>query len=158
MAKRIIKRKSTPGKTLHKLDTKTRSEISGTFHLKGRRMSMTGEEAEVNEKKQRYIKEGGRVVNFGGEVAVLGNFGRNEKQELLQLVENLGQAKAKKDPQDRIIRVKSTRNGFLVYTAKSNLAVAIGKKLHRARKGGELTITWSHYDHPVRVVWLADTE
>jgi hypothetical protein len=157
MAKRIIKRKSSPGRTIDKPSRKTRSELAGSFHLKARRESMTGEEGQAAS-SPRYIKEGGRVVNFGGQVVVLGQFGREEKRELLQLVENMGAAKFKKDKTDRIIRVKSSRAGFEVYTSKPNLAVAIGKKLHQARKGGELNITWSHYDQPVRVVWLADLE
>lgn len=153
--KRIIKKRSSSGKSLPKTDRKTRSEIGGTFHFKARRDSMSGEEPIGHESGVRYRLESGRVVNFGGEVTARGEFGRDEKQELLALVENLGAAQAAKDSCDRIVRVKSTREGFVVQTSKPHLAVAIGKKLHRARKGGELTVTWSDRDLPVRVVWTA---
>lgn len=156
--KRMLKRKSSSGKTVEKTDRKTRSEIGGTFHFKARRDSMFGEELDLHDSGPRYIREGGKVVNFGGQVTAVGNFGKEEKTELLSLVENAGEKQRRRDRCDRILRVKSTRKGFVVHTAKPHLAVTIGKKLHSARKGGELSIVRSHGDHPVRVLWIADIE
>jgi hypothetical protein len=151
---RILKRKLSPKKSLTKTDQKTRSQISGTFHFQARREEII-EEAPTLSDGTKYIKEGGEVINFGGEVMVMGDFTLEEKQELLRLVENIGAVSARRDPNNRIIRIKSERSGFTVYTSKSNLAVAIGKKIHRARKHGELVITWSRHDLPVRVSWQA---
>ncbi|MEA3249671.1 MAG: hypothetical protein U9Q03_04950 [Patescibacteria group bacterium] len=156
--KRVIRRKITPSKNVRKIDEKTRSEISGSFHFKARRDNMYADELELHEHGPKYMREGGQVVNFGGQVTAVGKFSRSEKQELLNLVENIGDLQRQRDACDRILRIKSTRSGFVVSTAKSHLAVAIGKKLHRARKGGELSITWSHHDLPVRVLWIADIE
>lgn len=140
------------------LTNKAKKEKTGTFHHQARREVITGEEAPENVPPDRWIREKGKVVNFGGELTVIGKFGRQEKKELLQLVENIGDQRSAKNEEDRILSIKRKKDGFLVYTAKPNMAVAIGKKLHRARKGGELTITWSHFDLPVRAVWIADVE
>ena len=153
--KRIINRKITATNSLAKLDRKTRREIAGTFQEQARRESMDGSEANRPESKTRFVRDGGRVVNFGGEVTVVGRFAREEKAELLNEVDNLSKAKSKKDPSDSVLQIKTNRDGFIVYTSKTNLAVAIGKHLHRSRKGGELTIVWTHYDSPVRVIWRA---
>lgn len=139
-------------------DSKDKSEIAGTFHFKARRDDMYGEELELHERGPRYIREGGKVVNFGGQITAVGRFDKEEKAELLNLVENAGEAQRKRDRCDRILRVKSTGGGFVVHTSKPHLAVNIGKKLHAARKGGELNIVWSSGDLPVRVLWIADSE
>ncbi len=154
----VINEKVTPRKNLRKTDRKTRSEISGTFHFKARRDGMYETELELHESGPEYIKESGKVVNFGGQLTAVGGFGRDEKKELLNLVENRGAAQRKRDRSDVILRVKTTGKGFVVYTAKPHLAVALGKKLHSARKGGELSIVRSHGDRPVRVLWIADSE
>jgi len=99
-----------------------------------------------------------RAVGFGGEVTVSGRFTRTEKAELIALTENLGADRRGRDSGDRILRSKSTRDGFVLQTSKGNLAVAIGRQLHRARKGGSLTIVWSRRDLPVRVIWSPTTE
>ncbi len=156
--KRIIRKKTTKKKNGQMRSDKGRSQDVGTFHHRARREVMVGEDAPTHDKPNRYIKEAGKVVNFGGEIKASGCFGRTEKKELIRMVEKIGSAKEEKNSENRIISIKSTKDGFLVYTSKPQLAVAIGKKLHRARKGGELTITWSHFDLPVRVVWCADAE
>lgn len=156
--KRVIRRKISTRKNVRKTDEKNRSEISGSFHFKARRDNMYADEIDLHEQGVGYIRESGKVVNFGGRVTAVGKFGRNEKAELLNLAENVGKAQRKRDRCDRILRVRSTKNGFIIYTAKPHLAVSLGKKLHAARKGGELSITWSHSDLPVRVLWIADIE
>ncbi|MFH2063473.1 MAG: hypothetical protein ABIJ46_04990 [bacterium] len=148
---RVIQRKSKSTRASRGTDRKTKSELDGSFGRQARHEG--GPKRDRPSGRVGYLTEGGRVVNFGGEVVVAGQFGRNEKAELIALAENVGAAKSEKDPDDRILRLKSTRDGFSLQTANGNLAVAVGKHLHRARKGGSLTIVWSRHDLPVRVFW-----
>lgn len=99
--------------------------------------------------KVRANARGSRV--FAGEVTLKGDFTDEERAELLRLVRNVGKRAVRRDPQDRIVRIDSTRASVKIFTSENQLAVAIGKQLHRARKGTTLTIIWSHDDKPVRV-------
>lgn len=89
---------------------------------------------------------------FAGEVILKGDFTDEERAELLRLVRNVGKRAVQRDPQDRIVRIDSTRAAMKIFTSENQLAVSIGTQLHRARKGTTLTITWSHDDKPVRVL------
>lgn len=153
-----MQKKSAPSKNRQSRDIKSKKQTSGTFHFQARRDDMFARELDLHEKGHNYIKEGGKVVDFGGQVTAVGKFSRNEKNELLNLVENMGAAQRKRDACDRILKVKTTSGGFVVYTAKPHLAVNIAKKLHAARKGGELNIVWSAGDQPVRALWISDIE
>jgi len=154
----MLKRGSSTNKNVRMSDSKDRAEISGTFQMHARRENMYAKELDLHERGPKYMREGGAIIDFGGQVTAVGRFDKEEKAELLNLVKNAGEVQAKKDRCDRILRVKSTPNGFVVYTTKPHLAVALGKKLHGARKGGELSIIWSRYDQPVRVLWIADID
>ena len=78
-----------------------------------------------------------------------------ERQEVVGLVRNAGKRAMKRDPEDRVISVVVSGAKIRVLTSENQLAVAIGKQLHQARKGGKLTIIWSAQDKPVRVHWTA---
>ncbi len=91
-------------------------------------------------------------VTFAGEVTLKGEFSPEEQAELLRLVRNVGKRATKRDPQDRIIHIDSSGTSVKIFTTENQLAVSIGKQIHRARKGTTLTITWSHDDKPVRVL------
>lgn len=96
-------------------------------------------------------KARGSVV-FGGEVLLKGAYDHDEQDELLRLVRNVGKRASKRDPQDRIVRIDRSGATVKILTSENQLAVSIGKQLHRARKGSSLTITWSHDDKLVRVL------
>ncbi len=77
------------------------------------------------------------------------------KQELLQLVRNVGDRARKRDPMDRIMRIMDKGNEVQVYTSENQLAVAIGNETKRAF-GGDLNIDFGHRDNEIaRVVWIA---
>lgn len=90
---------------------------------------------------------------YAGEVTLDGEFAPHEKEEILGLIRNVGKRAMKRDPEDRIVRIAEAGGAIKVFTTKNQLAVAIGKQVHDARKGGELHITWSRTDMPVRVRW-----
>lgn len=98
--------------------------------------------------------DGGKVSGFGGEVTLEG-MSDDIKSEVIGLVRNVGKRATHRDPEERIVKIVDKGKSVAVYTTENQLAVSIGKQVHRARKGGELQITWSHDDKPVRVRWTA---
>jgi len=95
----------------------------------------------------------GQTTAYAGEVLLDAEFAPHEKEEVLGLVRNVGKRAMKRDPEDRIVRISEANGAIRVLTSENQLAVSIGKQVHQARKGGILTITWSHDDKPVRVHW-----
>jgi len=88
---------------------------------------------------------------WAGEV-VLEGLNEAEKADVLGLVRHTG-AQGPRDPGDRVVKIEDTKKGLRILTAENRLALSIGKRVHRSRKGGTLTITWSPGDMPVRVHW-----
>lgn len=95
----------------------------------------------------------GKAAPYAGEVTLDGEFSPQEKDEILGLVRNAGKRAMARNPEDRIVRIAESGGAIKVYTSLNQLAVAVGTQVHHARKGGELTITWSRTDKPVRVLW-----
>ncbi len=93
------------------------------------------------------------AVSYAGEITLDGEFAPKEKEEILALVRNIGKRAMKRDPEDRVVRIAEAGGAIKIFTSDNQLAVAIGKQIHDARKGGELRITWSRTDLPVRVHW-----
>lgn len=95
----------------------------------------------------------GNAPAYAGEVTLDGEFSPQEKAEILGIVRNAGKRAMLRNPEDRIVRIAEAGGAIKVFTSHNQLAAAIGRMVHDARKGGELTITWSRADMPVRVVW-----
>lgn len=91
-------------------------------------------------------------VDYEGEV-ILENLISRDKNEILNLIRNIGKRAIKRDPQDQIIRIKDEGRRVIITTTENQLAVSIGKQVDRAFKGGNLEIKWSHEDAPARVRW-----
>lgn len=95
----------------------------------------------------------GKTVNYEGEVLLQNIPDEETKLQILRLVRNVGKRALTRDPEDQIIRIEDKPGRVRVTTTENQLAVAIGKQVARAFKGGELQIKWSHEDGPARVVW-----
>lgn len=95
----------------------------------------------------------GASVSYAGELTLEGPFDGVEKEEILHLVRNVGKRANERDPEDRIVRIREQGGRIVVLTTENQLAVSIGKQVHRARKGGTLEIVWSKTDKPARVHW-----
>lgn len=91
---------------------------------------------------------------FGGEVAIIGLPGIY-KQEVLNTIRHLAKDEESRDPQNRILKIEDRSDRLVIYTSHANLAVAIGKHVHRSRKGGALEIEWPKGDEVSRVRWVA---
>jgi hypothetical protein len=101
-------------------------------------------------KSGQKANEGG----FEGEVTLdnLGNL--EEKAEILSTIRNVGNKATARDPMDRIINIDDRGARVVVTTTENQLAVALGKAVDAAHKGGKLTIVFSHKgDLPARVYW-----
>lgn len=77
------------------------------------------------------------------------------KSEIFNLIENMGERAFRKDPMDRVISIKDTKNAVEVSTTENQLAVRIAKKIKETFKkhAANIEIKHSHIEDPVRVVW-----
>jgi NMD protein affecting ribosome stability and mRNA decay len=76
----------------------------------------------------------------------------DKKEEILNLVKNVGERAYQRDPLDRIIKIQEQNGEVEILTTENQLAVSIGKQVKRAFKG-DLEIKWSHQESTVRVIW-----
>lgn len=63
--------------------------------------------------------------------------------ELIRLVEKFGQRAYKRDPLDRLIEIKKTKEGLNITTTENQLAVKIAKKIGDVFKKTKTKITYS---------------
>ena len=95
-----------------------------------------------------------RRGGFEGEVTLDGLTDLEEKGEILKTVRNVGNHARERDPMDRIINIDDRGARVVITTTENQLAVALGKAVDAAYKGGKLTIVFSHKgDLPARVYW-----
>lgn len=85
---------------------------------------------------------------FEGEVFIEG-FPGKEEENLMNLVRAFGERATEIDPQDRIIRIESTREGYRVTTTEDQLANKIAKKIKDTFH--PVTIDISHAPEPHEV-------
>ncbi len=116
-------------------------------------MDITWLKAGMCEECRAQKKKTSSGVAYAGEVVLDGEFSPTEKVEILGLIRNVGKRAIARDPMDRIVRIAESGGAVRAYTSENQLAVAIGKQVHRSHKGGKLTITWSEGDKLVRVHW-----
>lgn len=77
------------------------------------------------------------------------------KKEILNLVKNVNQRALTRDIQDRVIKIEDKGAQVIIYTSENQLAVSLGKQIHRSHKGGKLVIKFSHAEDAIRVFWAA---
>lgn len=75
---------------------------------------------------------------YEGEIILTGVSPKNEF-DLLHLVANYGKRALLRDPQDRIIDMEKTKNGFRITTTENQLAVRLAKKIKSVFKGANLS-------------------
>lgn len=92
-----------------------------------------------------------------GLITISGSFLANAKDEIVNLIKNQEKKETFRNPLARIMSLKILENNIIVETTTENLAIMIGKALHRAHQG-ELEINFSQNDKLVRVHWYRDLE
>jgi len=103
------------------------------------------------------IKEG----KYEGQV-ILKNVPLEKEEEMIKLVKNFGEEAFRRDPLDRIIKIKSKKISqnlveIEILTTENQLAVRIGKKIKGAFKG-DLEIKYSHQEDTARVIWRSTSQ
>lgn len=106
-------------------------------------------------KRGQPLQRSSKVMPHGGSSSLVinGALSLADRKEIFSLIEAEGLAASRRDPSKRIEHMVVKSGSTTIFVSDPHLALALGKKVHRARKGGELTITWSHDDMPVRVSW-----
>lgn len=94
-----------------------------------------------------------KLAQFEGQVTLDGLKDIDEKEMILNEVRNIGGRAQKRDPLEHIIAIDDRGERVVITTTENQLAVAIGKEVAAAFKGGKLTITFSDGNLPARVHW-----
>lgn len=89
-----------------------------------------------------------------GLVTISGTFVPTIKQEIVNLIHNQEKKESLRNPLARIMSL-NIKEGITVETTTENLALAIGKALHRSHDG-TLDISFAQDDKMVRVHWHRD--
>lgn len=70
--------------------------------------------------------------------------------EISRLVHNIASRAFKRDPLDRVVKMKFSPKGGEILTTENQLALSIAKQIKRAFRG-DLKINWSHQESVVRI-------
>ena len=76
------------------------------------------------------------------------------RQEVVNLIKNVGQRAFARDVLDRILDVEYNEGTITVKTSENQLAISMGKQIQRARKRAKIDIQFSKQESVARVrVW-----
>lgn len=96
-----------------------------------------------------------KAKQFEGQI-ILENVPEILRDDLFNLIENMGERAFRRDPMDRVISIKDGKNALEVLTTENQLAVRIAKKIRdsfKNRMKGNWTIKYSEREDPVRIIW-----
>jgi hypothetical protein len=107
------------------------------------------------EKGIRYEQWRNPDIEEGGTIKITGTFIVDHEADILNLIKHEGKLAVERNNNIRISKVEKTGNGILVETTSHNLAMRIGKALHRAYKG-EFQFKFREGEKFVEVDWKRD--
>jgi hypothetical protein len=87
-----------------------------------------------------------------GYVTIKGEFFKEHRDEIMNLIQNKEQSEKSQRPLQRIMALDEKRDGIEVTTTDSHLARGIAEALHDAYKG-ELKLRYSRDENLVRATW-----
>jgi hypothetical protein len=88
----------------------------------------------------------------GGIVVLEGQFLDEHKQEILNIIKNIAEAKKKNRPLDRIIEIKDQGERVEITTTYEHLARRLGEAVQKAYKG-DLKLQYPEGEKYIRVHW-----
>jgi len=91
-----------------------------------------------------------RDGTFEGEITLVG-IPAGEKEGILNRVRNMGEKAQASDPLDRILSVKETAGTVRITTSENQLALQVGKAVHKASKASSIETSFSRAESPIRV-------
>ena len=89
---------------------------------------------------------------IGGFMELKGEWDKQQKQDLLNLIRRVADSSQKRNPAHRLIRLEDRKDMVYVETTTNRLAENIGREIHKAFHG-ELTMQWPKMDLVVRVFY-----
>ena len=92
-----------------------------------------------------------------GVVTLKGDYLRNHREEIVNLVRNEEERALGFNPLERIISIRERNGNLEVETTTEKLAQRIGKRLHQAHHG-TVAYKWSRDNRLIRVDWERDLE
>lgn len=92
---------------------------------------------------------------FEGILYISGNFYKNHKDEIINLIKNEEHRQRLRTALPRIGKIEENEDGMVIYTTNDKLAYRLGKALFKAYKG-DLSIKWSDNNIFTRVYWERD--
>ena len=85
------------------------------------------------------MKKGGL---FGGKINIK-NIPAQAREDLFNLISGFGKRAELRNPQDRIIDIKTSSGNFIVTTNNDELAEKLGKKIHESFKKTDIKISFT---------------
>jgi hypothetical protein len=146
-SKRLIS-KGSSNRRQRGQSAKQRSEKAGSFAQHARRDRMVGE-VPLRKGAEKKLDPARRL--YGGELVISGDMDDRLRREIMNMVRNTVTGRTGRTAKAAEVRTEKDR--IVVRTAEGQPAIALGKRLHRAHKGGRLKITWTDDASPVRVHW-----
>ncbi|MEE8638275.1 MAG: hypothetical protein V3T21_04420 [Candidatus Margulisiibacteriota bacterium] len=107
------------------------------------------------EKGVRYEQWRNPEAELGGVVKISGSFILDHEEDVLNLVKHEGKLAEQRNSHARLKKIEKTEGGILVETTDHNLALRIGKALHRAYKG-EHRFNFREGEKFAEVYWKRD--
>lgn len=134
----------------------TKCPMCGNVHFKKRwyvsekdlQKRLKVEKLKIAEKKLCPACQMTEGRTFEGELFIE-EFPDHLRKELLRLVRNFGKRAAELDPQDRIIKITETKQGYRVTTTENQLADKLAKKIRDTFN--KVEIRFSHSPEPEEV-------
>ncbi|MHB8056687.1 MAG: BCAM0308 family protein [Desulfuromonadaceae bacterium] len=90
--------------------------------------------------------------NPAGIVSLSGSYFTEHKTEIENQIHNTAEEEFIKNPLGRVMEAVYENNGVTITTTDEKLTEKIGRSVFKSH-AGELSITWSDADSPVRVSW-----
>lgn len=91
-----------------------------------------------------------RDKTFEGQVIVK-NVPAELRADIERLIYHVADRAFKRDPMDRILDLRSRKNGFEIRTSENQLAISIGKQIARAHKKAKVDVQLSEGESVARV-------
>jgi len=129
-------------KSVKRLTSRQKKTVQGSHQMKARR--------------EEIVQTGqGTALEFSGELTLVGLKGDSVRQEILNALRGEVRRIEGRHQKAELLSISQVGSKIIVRTSTGQMALALGKHLYRARKGGQLSVTWSDSDVPVRVEWSA---
>lgn len=94
---------------------------------------------------------------YEGEIIIKG-IPQKSVTEMLHMIANFGAQAKKRDPQDRIIEITQTKDGYRVLTTENQLAVKIAKKIESTFNNMKADISFSREPYETTRIRIVNTK